>query len=689
MSNHLQMRNKITIILLMVATVAMASVRTEEQAIRVACRTIVPSQDATMRQMPAMNNMRVVYTEPMTAKAMSAEIDASAVAVYVVQQGEDEGFVLVSGDDRVSEVLGYAHTGRFDAEQMPTGLQLMMRRYAEWVGYAVSHNQPLRVAQISGKVVAPLLGSTQWGQDSPYNDQCPLDSDGQRSVTGCAATAVAQVMYYWRYPEHGYGSQSYQWRRQDGSKQTLSADFASTYYDWANMLPKYKSSASAESRAAVAELMLHVGIAQKMDYSSVASGASPDAMEEILPRYFGYEDCLQSYIMDYIGDEAFSHLVQEEMEAERPVLLSGYTENWEGHAFVCDGSDGNGKFHINWGWTGICDGYYAMTGLAPTDQGIGGSVTDDPFSVWVTAITHIVPKDYDPAMRADVQMTHARISRQDDTFVLSMSSDKLFSERSSAWYQTHIEMELQPRYAGSIVGTYATKGTMQYHMGEYRINDGMVTLLENGDGYTIEFSINVSDNHSYCGIAMLGQDSVDVVEVVDGREYPYMLVNNHYTAIASSTALSMGKKLERGETSQMRYVVQGLVAKVPSYNDGHISLTLGGSSTSSQMAATDMYWLNNEPCPEGLTVSKGDTVVVCAAILRPSGLGNATLTSGYVCEYRGQYQPEGWQRVEDGTTETVVYDLLGRVVKTDALPSGAYIRREGARARVFLNIFSR
>ena len=216
-------------------------------------------------------------------------------AIYVFNATDENGFVLVSAEDMAREVLGYADTGRFDAENIPENMQFWLKMYAEELAtltpasllsnsmHAIQVLRPLTPAHFP--TIEPLLEGVCWGQTEPYNNLCPLVS-GYKTPTGCVATAIAQIMYKHQYPVQGKGSHSY---KTNSYKLSLSADFGATAYDWTNMLPDYTGAYSEEQATAVATLMSHVGIAVDMDYTPNFSGAIAINALKALHTYFDYD----------------------------------------------------------------------------------------------------------------------------------------------------------------------------------------------------------------------------------------------------------------------------------------------------------------------------------------------------------------------------------------------------------------
>lgn len=196
--------------------------------------------------------------------------DADRIYIYNVDGG---GWVMVSGDDNTRrQVLGYSPTGRFDYSAMPVNARSWIESYADVISRLESHPEYVRRDSVmqsrASGAVAPLLGEISWGQGEPFNLLCPTLSNGERAVTGCVATAMAQIMMYYKYAE-GQESISYEW-----NGQTLSADFGK--YDWDLMAPKYTGNESEASRQAVATLMRDCGYSVKADYGEETGAYFPN-----------------------------------------------------------------------------------------------------------------------------------------------------------------------------------------------------------------------------------------------------------------------------------------------------------------------------------------------------------------------------------------------------------------------------
>ncbi len=322
-----------------------------------------------------------------TTKKMLKGGNADLQLAYTAQSGEyyafnasaTDGYVLVSGDDRMPAVIGYSDEGKFDADAIPDNMREWLETYAEQVRYVQTH-AGVRIQSSTDQTsignVYPLLGNIKWNQSAPYNNMCPtFNNNGttQRTVTGCVATAMAQVMYYHRWPETGTGSNTYTFNLNSDEQQplTLSADFSQSRYDWANMLPSYTGNETTTQNNAVAKLMSDCGVAMDMGYGASSGAVTRIAMNR-MPKHFRYDKSIKFIMRDAYTLDKWLSIINGELSSNRPVIHTG-ASNQGGHAFVVDGCNSNGYYHVNWGWNGTSNGYFVLTDLTPTDQGIGSS----------------------------------------------------------------------------------------------------------------------------------------------------------------------------------------------------------------------------------------------------------------------------------------------------------------------------
>lgn len=292
-------------------------------------------------------------------------------ALYLFTNTSDRGVVVASASDLTPAILGYADTGSFTMQDIPDGMKYMLDMYAEEIAMAES-GQVMQVPYFAPAERNPIepLCKTQWNQNAPYNDLTPK-LQGQNCMTGCVATAMAQVMKVHEWPaEHGTGYVSYTWVN---GAETLSYNLANSTMDWANMLNTYGAEANDEQKAAVASLMRDCGYATSMQYSLNASGTTAIKIPTALYYNFGYDAGLRTLQRLYYTQSEWENIVYTELENGCPVMIIGVSDAQGGHCFVCDGYSSDRYYHINWGWGGMSDGYFLLSALDPETQGIGGS----------------------------------------------------------------------------------------------------------------------------------------------------------------------------------------------------------------------------------------------------------------------------------------------------------------------------
>ncbi|MDR2555448.1 MAG: C10 family peptidase [Fibromonadaceae bacterium] len=345
--------------------------------------------------------------------------------VFSINEDTNGGFVIVAGDDAVRPVLGYSYNGNYDENNLPAN-------FAYWMGYLqkqIAWAQEQELAQSEavqqewdGYAVSPLI-QTRWDQGAPYNNMSPVVS-GRRSYTGCVATAMSQIMKYHNHPVQGSG-------RSDAYRTTThrinipSVNFSETSYDWENMQDRYpQSTASTPQNNAVATLMYHAGVSVRMDYSPNGSGALSSRVPMALVTYFGYDRSIQHLHRQYYEDAAWEAVLKEQIDAGMPIYYDGYNES-EGHAFILDGYDGEGKFHFNWGWSGLYDGYFVTTALNPGTDGAGAG--SGVFNEDQTVIINIKPDwggnsyGYEMSMRNFTTSKTSVIYDENESFTVSFS----------------------------------------------------------------------------------------------------------------------------------------------------------------------------------------------------------------------------------------------------------------------------
>lgn len=369
---------------------------------------------------------------------------------YVFDANDSQGFVIVASDNRFEDILGYATEGSFsDIQENPAFANWLTAMSAEMAS-ADEFEPRVTRGKTSAPDVAPLL-TTKWGQNAPYNKYCfstypgyrpPIGWKPSQAVTGCVATAMAQVMRYHKWPQSfTNGSDTFN-------------------YDWDLMADSYSGSESDEAIEQVARLMNHCGISVNMKYGESESGASTFAINPAMVERFGYDgSTIRKVMRNSYGYDELHEILYTELTAGRPVIVGGeYPGVDGGHQFVLDGCNPDGLFHINWGWNGYCDGFYRITSLRPEDYGTGGN--QEGFSFEVDFTVGIQPKrNIDPDVLNGQLTPMGELQLNDDsseTVTLDYSNNGSF-------------------YVTTIGGEYA--GFMSTGNGTFHLN--LITRLEN------------------------------------------------------------------------------------------------------------------------------------------------------------------------------------------------------------------
>lgn len=307
--------------------------------------------------------------------------------LYVFTTASHSGFVIVSADDCVIPILGYSDRNPFPEEDFQEQFVDWMQAYESQIRFHRMNNTQAspqveeqwaalkQCKQLSKNgttnSVGPLV-SAQWSQGYGYNFYTPIyyNSDGtpKHAPTGCVATALGQIMYYWKWPEHGCGTPSYTW---EGINHT--SHLADTIFNWDMMFDAPHQ--SSELAYDVSSLLYNIGIAVHMQYGLTGSGSYTGnqnsttthyTAEEALRNHFYYSHTVNCIVKENFTDEEWKATLKAELDANRPMIYAGRTHDGSGgHSFICDGYDADDKFHFNWGWGGSANGFYAVGDLSP------------------------------------------------------------------------------------------------------------------------------------------------------------------------------------------------------------------------------------------------------------------------------------------------------------------------------------
>ena len=352
--------------LLLCSLMVWAAQRSSEDALSIARSFFMQSSSIATRN-AADVQLVAVSSDLLNSTSTRSVTNGNAFYIY---NNAHSAYVIVSGDDRMKPVLGYSDNGSFITENLPVNILSWLEYYNAAYeniknGKKVFAEPKLLIRKSFPASISPLLGEINWNQDAPYNNACPM-IQGQRSVTGCMATAMAMILKYYEYPAKGTGHYSY-----TSNGVQYSFDYGNTTFDWNNMLPQYSGTYTTEQADAVAQLMYACGVSVEMEYSPSSSGAYSFKVGQALIDYFGYDENLGYIYREYFTSEEWMNLIKKEISEGRPVLYNGASKD-VGHEFVFDGYDTQDMVHVNWGWGGANNGYFEVASLDPSSPGIGG-----------------------------------------------------------------------------------------------------------------------------------------------------------------------------------------------------------------------------------------------------------------------------------------------------------------------------
>lgn len=481
------------------------------------------------------------------AQSLQSALDNSYY--YVFNIGTDGGFVIVSGDDRTPEILGYSDAGHFDAQNIPDNMRAFLQGYADEIQH-MPETMPAASRGVGQKKVVrssinPLIQTT-WNQGRPYNNLCPMFlNTPDRCVTGCVATAMAQVMYYHSWPNQVANAiPAYQCSTNWTGYGRISVEGvpAGTNINWDDMWLDYpdhdenvaESSLSENEQtanAAVAQLMAYCGRSVQMNYGNAINGGSSASAHDVvgaLVDYFDYDARAKYVERSSCGYADWIALIYNELAAGRPMIFGGQSTGG-GHAFVCDGYDEDDFFHINWGWGGMSDGYFRLSGLTPDAQGAGGSSSSDGYNLSLGAIIGVQPDKGTPIDVAKLTVRNMKIMTNivNNMAVTTDNHTYSRSNTSSNFYST------ENNYLGFVSYFWNYTGSTKTFAYGWRLKKGGEIIQDfvasegasinnnemEGPGQTCSFGAGLEDG-TYQIVAICKLSGTDSwVECIDADKY--------------------------------------------------------------------------------------------------------------------------------------------------------------------------
>ncbi len=414
------MRKKLLLMGLVMSVVAMAAPVTLQQAQQRA--------QQFMARRGTAHNMRLAKQQLRIEQAQQDN-----AYYYVFNVGEQQGFVIVSGDDRTPDILGYADNGSFSDQDMPDNMRAWLQGYEDQMKWMEEHpdlQQTSRKVNSTRSSINPLI-TTMWDQGKPYDRETPIagltrvnDQNGNLvridttfCVTGCVATAMAQIMYYHHWPVDattdipGYSNSGY--NTKGSTLPSPSNDLPSTTFDWTKIRNTYTNDHFAPE---LAKLMRYCGQAVQMHYSPNESGASTPNVISALKEYFDYDNTANYISRKNYTAVQWADIIYAELQEERPVLYSG-SSSGGGHAFIVDGYSEDEYYHINWGWSGRHNGYFLLSVLNPyANNESGASSSKDGYSFSQGAAIGVQPQQGTPEPTPAVMMTTQGLTAESSTY---------------------------------------------------------------------------------------------------------------------------------------------------------------------------------------------------------------------------------------------------------------------------------
>ena len=429
----------------------------------------------------------------------------SAVPTYAITKQNDtlirvininnSGFVFVSNDKAASPILGYSDEGVFDANNIAPSLKAWLQSYSQkiaelhatksktvnpkWTSLLSSGSINLKTGE---KTVAPFI-ATKWNQDKWYNSYCPVSSGGPegRCYTGCVATAMGQIMKYYGYPDHGFGSHSYV----HPYFGTISADFQDSTYNWANMA----NSATNANQKYISLILFHCGVSVNMNYSPTGSGSQSEDVPDAMKNYFHYRNTINYKDRSTMTDADWIFTLKDNLDRHMPVFYSG-SDGSEGHAWVCDGYDANDFFHMNWGWGGANNGFCSVDSL---DSGNGN------FSSSQGIVVEIAPYFAPYCVEGRIMTDSTRVINDGSGY-------------SNYWNDTHCDWLLSPTDAEKVhLDIYSIDLKANDVLSIYNGTSTSAPLLQTFTNVTIDTTISLvaSSGKMYL---VFSTDSVDYAQ---------------------------------------------------------------------------------------------------------------------------------------------------------------------------------
>lgn len=531
--------------------------------------------------------LRIARTYVNVSKTAAQNVKTRAAATatqqpyYVFNDDAGKGFVVIAGDDKMGKVLAYSKEASIDMANLNPEARYLFDTYRQ-VYEELGKNKTLTTragaATKAADAVQPLLKS-KWGQDYPY-------SKLTQYVTGCVATAVAQVMYYHKWPAQGKGQESYTVKFDNTVR---SVDFTKSHYDWDNMLPDYnRRNVTTKQEDAVALLMNDVGIATNMQYTDRASSTQSYMAERALRNYFDYDAALVTRANE--GVDNFIEIVKKELRNGFPLYISGDSRSGGGHAWVCDGFDKEDMFHMNFGWNGQANGYYSLATLSVTSTGSEFNGAQHSFNRGLHVIAIHPNKPNTPKIDDDIAYQSPTIKFNNDGMMAfvgdapTTTSDAAkvmftgFVNRSDAELIGDIGLGIYNQEGKLVkVTPYGQDGRKIFSKERFVFNDGEWVsggVINDKVTFTLDFKSLADGTYSLCPIAarMLEDGNLGawarmktaprIVMKVENSKITYLELPTEKPTFQLTAEPKLDNKLMLGEPNVLRLNIRKLDANI-------------------------------------------------------------------------------------------------------------------------------
>lgn len=503
---------------------------------------------------------------------------------------EQDGFIAISLEYNYTPIIAYSFYGMHNLQNFPNNALYWLNQVSEDIAYSKEKQTTNNIAQKEwidllfsepsnfSKIKSSPLLSTIWGQACYYNELCPEDNNGPcgHTVTGCVATAVAQIMKYWSHPQIGTGSHSYN----SFLYGELSADFANTNYLWSDMPEQVLINNNA-----VATLMYHVGVAYEMQYTATSSGAHISSNP--LVNFFDYSPNGQYVVKSNYSNQEWINLLKNQIDNGMPLLYAGFSNiiPEDGHAWVCDGYDDNDYLHFNWGWDGTANAYFLMGDFIYSNQNMA-VINIFPTAICDVSIGDMIsPPNMTFSQEVPISILVNNFSNENlSNIPVSYSvngnliAEEIITETIEAYSSLIYEFNQTYDFSQIPGGTFHIEFNSQLDCDEYADNNKFVTELINVLCSDIPYDINFTHGEDING--WLTEDANQ-----DGNTWRIMEYNNegvYYTSnenIADDWMFSKCINLEQNKLYKISFTYKS----TGTYWYHNLKLHIGNAPESIQM----------------------------------------------------------------------------------------------------------